>query len=200
MAGTTRFDSSVIQKLGYYVYALVDPRDEAIFYVGKGKGNRCFAHLKCMKHSDKSERVAQIRKSGGQPRIDILAHALRSEKEAFTVESAVIDAIGLQHLANDVRGHHSRVRGRMSVDQIVSLYQSGTVDIHEKAILIRINRLYRYGMSEVELYEATRGVWKIGKRREKADYAFAVFRGIVKEVYKITQWFPAGETGCIPFE
>ena len=25
---------------GYYVYALVDPRDNRIFYVGKGKGDR----------------------------------------------------------------------------------------------------------------------------------------------------------------
>ena len=34
------FKQSVIEGLKYYVYALVDPRDNRIFYVGKGTGNR----------------------------------------------------------------------------------------------------------------------------------------------------------------
>jgi hypothetical protein len=49
-------------------------------------------------------------------------------------------------------------------------------------------------MSPSELYEATRGVWWVGKDREKAKYAFAVYEGIVREVYQIRQWFPAGST------
>ena len=47
-------------------------------------------------------------------------------------------------------------------------------------------------MTPQELYENTRGAWKVGARREKAEYAFAVFQGIVREVYKIHQWLPAG--------
>ncbi len=35
----------VIEKLGYYVYAYVNPFDNTIFYVGKGKGNRVLSHL-----------------------------------------------------------------------------------------------------------------------------------------------------------
>ena len=31
------FKPSVIEALQYYVYCLVDPRDNRIFYVGKGK-------------------------------------------------------------------------------------------------------------------------------------------------------------------
>ena len=31
----------VVEKLGYYVYALRDPRSGEIFYVGKGKGIAC---------------------------------------------------------------------------------------------------------------------------------------------------------------
>ena len=58
-------------------------------------------------------------------------------------------------------------------------------------MLIRINRLYHDFMSSEEMYEATRGIWRVGERRYKADYAFTVFKGIVKEVYKINQWYPA---------
>ncbi|CDF99459.1 Putative uncharacterized protein [Avibacterium paragallinarum JF4211] len=40
------FSTGVIEKIGYYIYCLVDPRNQNIFYVGKGKGNRVFQHSK----------------------------------------------------------------------------------------------------------------------------------------------------------
>ena len=66
--------------------------------------------------------------------------------------------------------------------------------VTDPALLIRINRLYRDGMSAAELYEATRGWWRIGSRREGARLALAVFDGIVREVYRIDRWHPAGST------
>ena len=33
-------------KMNYYVYRLIDPRNGETFYVGKGKGNRVFQHMK----------------------------------------------------------------------------------------------------------------------------------------------------------
>lgn len=65
------------------------------------------------------------------------------------------------------------------------------IEIIENVILIRINRLYHEKMSMDELYEATRGIWRIGIRREKADFVFAVYKGEVVEVYSIISWFPA---------
>ena len=38
------FQSEVAQKLGWYVYRLVDPRNGETFYVGKGKDDRIFDH------------------------------------------------------------------------------------------------------------------------------------------------------------
>ena len=66
------------------------------------------------------------------------------------------------------------------------------VEVKEKAILIRINKLYHESMTEKELYEATRGVWKVGTRRDAAEYAIAIFEGEVKEVFRINSWLPAG--------
>ena len=40
------FNQQTIESLAYYVYALIDPRDNRIFYIGKGKGNRIFQHAK----------------------------------------------------------------------------------------------------------------------------------------------------------
>jgi hypothetical protein len=64
--------------------------------------------------------------------------------------------------------------------------------IEEPVVLIRIHRLYHDFMGPLELYEATRGVWKMGQIRFAALFAFAVFKGVVKEVYRIDSWQPAG--------
>jgi len=60
--------------------------------------------------------------------------------------------------------------------------------VTEPALLIRINESYRDGMSELALYEATRGVWRLGPRRERAHIALAVYRGVVLEAYVIHEW------------
>lgn len=67
-------------------------------------------------------------------------------------------------------------------------------EITEASILFRINKFYRNDMEPIELYDATRGRWKIGVDREKAKFAFTVYEGIIKEVYEIQGWFPAGST------
>jgi len=65
-------------------------------------------------------------------------------------------------------------------------------DLKENIVTIKINKSYREGMSALELYDVTRGCWKRKLESvEKAEYAFAVAYGIVKEVYRIDRWFPA---------
>jgi hypothetical protein len=49
-------------------------------------------------------------------------------------------------------------------------------------------------MSDIELYDATRGIWRVGSRCEAAKYAFAIHDGVIREVYRITKWLPAGST------
>jgi uncharacterized protein len=66
--------------------------------------------------------------------------------------------------------------------------------VTEPVILIRINRLYRPGMTADELYDATCSSWKVGTRREGAEYALAICKGVVREVYSIEAWHPGGTT------
>ncbi len=69
-----------------------------------------------------------------------------------------------------------------------------TRSIQDRVLLIRIPVLYEPGMAGVQLYEATRGVWRVGDRRESAEYGCAVVRGVIREVYVIDSWHPAGST------
>ena len=66
--------------------------------------------------------------------------------------------------------------------------------VTEPALLIRIPKLYRPDMSPHELYEATRGVWKLGPDKDRADYALCFANGVVQEVYEIDAWHQAGQT------
>ena len=68
------------------------------------------------------------------------------------------------------------------------------IEVTEPALIIRIAKLYKEGLSEQALYEATRGVWRVGTRRDAVEYALAVAGGVVREVFVVRQWHPAGTT------
>jgi hypothetical protein len=191
-----KLSPSVTKKLDYYIYLYINPLNGSIFYVGKGKGSRVFDNLKIESENQKlkAKTIREIRAKGKEPQIEILVHGLPDEETAYRIEAAIIDVIGVKNLTNSVRGWRSGHYGRMDVKQLASLYEREKAKIEEPAILIRINQLYRYGMSDIELYDATRGIWRVSKKRIKAKYAFAIYEGIVREVYKIDQWFPAGTT------
>lgn len=66
--------------------------------------------------------------------------------------------------------------------------------IDENVIIFRITK-YQLGMSETEIYDLTRTCWKVNvKNARKADLAFAVYKGIVLEVYRIDKWVPGHST------
>ena len=193
MSHINEFPQSVIEKLGYYVYLLIDPETNKVFYVGKGTGNRIFAHINdaisSPLESDKLGKIRSIQSKGLYVEYKIIRHGL-TEKEAFEVEASLIDYIGVPELTNAVSGHNSDSHGLMNIVDIIIQYNAPEIEIIEPVILITVNRLFKRGMNEDELYEITRGNWVVGERRNKAKYGFCVCNGIVRQVYKIEDWFP----------
>lgn len=61
-------------------------------------------------------------------------------------------------------------------------------EITESVMLIRINKSFSTISSAEELYNCTRGVWKVSERRDYVSYAFAVYRGTIIETYAIKRW------------
>lgn len=186
-----KITDEVARVLKSYVYVYIDPRSGEPFYIGKGKGNRIFSHLDEQSETEKVARITEIRSSGIEPEIDILRYGL-TDLEAALVEAAAIDLIGKANLTNRISGFHTRSFGRIKSQDLIAMLKAKPVAVRHKAILITINKLYRSDMTTLELYEATRGIWVVGPRRKKAEYAMAVYQGIVREVYRIQKWFPAG--------
>ena len=184
-----QFTKAVCEKIGYYVYILKDLQGN-VFYIGKGKDNRVFQHVQCaISDSTKSDKLDLIRKIGSENvKHYILRHGL-SEEQAFEIESACIDLLGLDTISNIVSGHDTWERGLKSVDEIIQLYDAKVIDISEDAMIIIINKLYKRFMSPPQLYQATRSAWRIAEfRRKKVKYAIASYHGIVREIYKIDSW------------
>lgn len=115
------FPRSVMERIGTYVYALKDPRSGEIFYVGKGTGNRVFAHAAAaspgLTETEKISRIRAIHAAGLDVRYEILRHGMTHD-QAFEVESALIDFIALEGLANIVAGMDANRRVRMTVQAV----------------------------------------------------------------------------------
>ncbi len=194
MKQIVEFSTSVIEAIQYYVYFLRDPRNGEIFYIGKGVGNRVFCHLTDSLDDDlegnKLGRIREITSAGLQVDHQIIRHGL-TEAEAFEVEAALIDFVGLRSLTNIVQGHKAEDRGRMNIADVIAKYDAPMAEIKEPVVLITINKLFNRGMSAETLYEVTRGKWVLSSRRERAKYAFAVYRGVIREVYEIHCWQPS---------
>lgn len=109
------------------------------------------------------------------------------------IEAAAIDLIGLGNLTNAVRGHGAKY-GRRPIGELLAHYTKLPAQIEEPSILIRINRMYRFGMSPAQLYDATRSAWVVGRKCESVELAFAVYEGVIREVYRVQAWLPAGST------
>ena len=199
---TKKFSAIVAERLDWYVYALIDPRNGRLFYIGKGKGDRVFAHAEDAIEGDaESEKLNLIREiiaSGKSVETLILRHAITSEKQAYLVESVLIDFCALlvsrnvdlkTGLTNIAAGHHSEIFGAMSTDEVATLYEAPIAPkFREKGILLRIPQRWTPAKAPEALYESTHGWWVLGERRNEAKYAFAVSNGVIRAIYRINSW------------
>lgn len=203
-----KFSSSTTKQLEHYVYALVDPRDESIFYVGKASANnRAFDHLRIAKgEEEKHKRIRQIRAAGHEPDVEVLRYGLKSVNASFEVEAAVIDALGLENLTNRVRGHGID-RGRQKASEVERLHGSKAIaieGIRDPYMLFFINQTYSPTKTEQELYDCTRQFWSSVSPTTRTPsasssalpypVALAVVESVVVRAYSVLAWFPAGST------
>lgn len=195
------------QVLGYYVYALRDPRNHEVFYIGKGKDERILQHVAESGKNPKSEkaklkRIQEIEAKGLSVEHLFLRTGMKSEAEAFAVEQAVIDAFlanratstGASALTNLVAGHEHSAVGLASLETVLARHgKARTPRIERPILVLKLNQKWQPDMNQEALLEVSRGVWGVSKEiRDKAEIALVISFGIVRGVYEIDQsgWEP----------
>lgn len=182
------FPEEAMEALKCYVYRLVDPRNGETFYVGRGRKQRVFEHIKgavddsgYMPNDLKLERIHEIHALGMNVQHIIHRHGM-SESVAKEVEGALIDAY--PGLTNKIAGD-GRDRGTMHANEIALEYSAEEFIVGEPLILISIGQLWK----ERGIYEAVRGVWGMNMKRAKEHkLVLAHVRGVVRGAYRPEKW------------
>jgi len=190
-----RFPPGVAKRLGWYVYRLIDPRNGETFYVGKGRGDRVFQHVKsalAIEGEDatdlKLQRIKDISSAGLAVGHVIHRHNIDSEDIAFQIEAVLIEAY--PGVTNKVGGHGAGDYGCRHAEEIVSEYASQPFVATEPLILISIAK--SYDDDRLNIYDAVRGVWKIDVNKARNfRLVLAHRRGLVLGAFRPTEWLPA---------
>lgn len=202
-----KFSPETCRNLKHYVYALVDPRDKYVFYIGKGKDNRVFNHVeealkiknasKKVEEKEKVKIIKEINKKGLNVRHYILRSGL-TEELAKEIEAILIDLLNLENLGfkriitNINKGIDSKKRGAKSVEEIEEFYAPAIkFNSDDKILCVNIAKSYKAG---TPVYEAAKEAWGLNKkRRDEVTHVLAISNGIVRGVFKPTHWYPAGD-------
>jgi hypothetical protein len=185
------FPEEVARKLKTYVYRLIDPRNGETFYVGKGRCNRVFSHIRAEEGlegdelDNKLRRIREIRLAGFKVAHVIHRHGM-DDKTASEVEAALIDAY--PGLTNIAAGAGASDYGVMHANEIIRHYSAKPAVFRHKALLISVNR----SATETSLYEATRYAWKISKSKAKqAEVILATRQGLIVGAFVADDWLDA---------
>lgn len=199
------------QKLGIYVYALINPKDNEVIYIGKGGGDtdgtgneRIFAHFdeaesKLDDKSDKLERIRSVWKEGQDIRWVIVRHGLSSAEEAHKIEQSLIDLLNISKngkTANKVSGHGSKEFGLLDEQGVTKLAAPNVAPSKECVVLVFTIQKSIKGKGGVnakadDVYEATRKSWSVNlKELERLGcvYAVGIDDGYSLGAYKIKEW------------
>ena len=200
------FKQSVIEGLKCYVYVLVDPRNNCIFYVGKGSGNRVYQHAQAALVEDspslKLSTIREIKGLGLDVKYYIIRHNL-SEQEAYLVESSIIDLLTYPAfnkgniLTNIVSGHHQWNEGIKTDEEIKILYDCPKIvpRPEDRLLLVSLNKSYQQSKAtgvyrRANDYESVRKYWQLSSdKANKVTHILGIYRGIVRIVIDVKDKF-----------
>jgi hypothetical protein len=156
--------TEVCEALGEYVYALEDPRDSKVFYIGRGVRDRVLHHawdaIGTHDPGAKLDRIRDIQRSGSQPRAWILRRQLGRRTSAAEMEALAIDILSRWHdpLLNAVRGAGVE-DGIRSLDGLIADHAATPLGTDRPAIVVNIGRTWFEGISDDALWDAARKWW-----------------------------------------
>jgi hypothetical protein len=197
------FSPETIEVVGSYVYALVDPRKHKtdprrIFYVGKGIGQRCFAHaaaeVKWKRSEEPNPKLQLIREirqaTDAPPPIQIIAHRL-SDEESHRLEAALISV--LQTDGNLASGKYA-AEYSLSASEIEGRYSHPLKEseIGHRVLLVSLNGGEElppfHDIRESDMPRRVLKFWPLSERSaNQVEYVVGVYRQLTRRVFKVQQ-------------
>lgn len=205
------FDQGILDVLKGYIYALRDPRDKKVFYVGKagGKENqgndrvqrhfeeaRAAMNKPCVNQSAKVRRILDIWAADEEVEWFIVRHGLENTECLFHIEAALIDILAESQngpALNDQNGHYAVDHGLLMPEDVLAKAAQG-VDPTCSSIkdvpvfLFPIQNAVRAGAN---YYDATRRAWKLSSKwsnHTSRCIAVGLVGGISKCAYVFDKW------------
>ena len=216
----TAFPPGVAAKLGWYVYLITDPGSGRPFYVGRGRGDRCFRHLR-------AARVVAPGEAGTDPGDDApTGKGTDGERPRGQGHEPCTDPFPMLERIRDVETRHGPVqleilRHRLTSEEarLVQGAVADTLGLHQElkqagqrqaaselgtrlAKRAKFKRdhqvvLLRIGGSGADMaYETVRHDWRIGRRwidprgSRSPRWAVIVAGELIVAVYRIERWEP----------
>ncbi|MBR5090551.1 MAG: GIY-YIG nuclease family protein [Ruminiclostridium sp.] len=190
------FSENSINDLKNYVYILVDPRDERIFYVGKGTGNRVFTHENEIGSSPKNDVINEILSLGLKVK-KYIVHSGLKESEAFAAETALNNIlrylnIGLTNLQTAI----NLTDECCLVEEYERLHSKNALtkdDFSElssyRVAFLNFNPISRKNTwSEFEYESTMQQSFRFYKQSELPDIVFVVRNGVIYSCYRVNTW------------
>ena len=192
------------EQLGHYVYVLRDPRDNQIFYVGKGVGNRVLDHANGViakedPQSTKEKQISEIHAAGLEVDAWIIQSGLKSDEHAFATESAVYGALKL--ISSTLNSEKLLLRnivvppgfsnsGLIQLNEAIAIFgePADSTLIPHNSVFIKPTTTWRRGMTSEELWGATHGWWKVNEERIKnISYVFAIPNFVIRGIWSVPE-------------
>jgi hypothetical protein len=204
---------AVQEKLGLYVYVLIDPDGQKIFYVGKGGGSdpridndRPIDHFRmARKYADSPssendsrplmERILEIWNRDQNVGLWIIRRNIKDVDICLEIEAAVIDALSLtaNKPLNAQRGHGSLNSGRISWEDVLRLNPQPVSPKSPYGVVFIFN-IHKQVHKQESTKEATRKYWDVSEQWRDVENAVAlgVWANKSAGVYEIEKWYPDG--------
>lgn len=156
--------TELCEALGEYVYALEDPRDRKVFYIGRGVRDRVLHHARDAIATDESsaklDRIREIHRCGLQPNAWILRRQVGRRTTAAEMEALAIDLLARWHDAplNLMRGAGVD-DGIRTLDGLIADHAAEPLATNRPAIVVNIGRTWVEGIADEALWDAARKWW-----------------------------------------
>jgi hypothetical protein len=153
----------------YYVYALIDPRSNELFYIGKGKGKRATQHSKEILKEGQGNRsklkvISEIKECGKEVKIKYIIRDI-NEEAAYFLEEILIDRIGRKLLRHG---------------PLTNITVGGVNERHEKVLLNKNEKVQiEFAISK---YPELKAILDLYPRTTKEDSMQEHFKNVTEEL------------------